>query len=313
MLLEIAALIIGIALLAYSSERTVDHSVRLAKAFKIPPLIIGVILISLGTDIPEISNSIISSFLGHGDINVGNAFGSPLAQITIVLGIAILFGGSLKIKRSEIAHLGIAALAATLLALLLVSDGNVTRADAAALIFSYVVFLLYICKCIPQEIGITRIKESAARGKEQFRTFLMIAVSIVGVIAGSGLVVNSVISLSSELGVSEFIISFFLIGLGTSLPELAVTLSAIRKREFGLAIGDAFGSNITDLTLALGIGPLFFPNILTAGLVSAGTLYLFAATAIVVALLWWRRRIGRIGGLILILLYLASYLIIPML
>jgi cation:H+ antiporter len=311
MLLEIGGLIIGLALLIFSSEKAVENSVKLAKSLKISPFIIGVVLISFGTDIPEITNSIISSFLGHGDINVGNILGSPLAQITLVLGIVGIFGGIIIVKKSVIKSLGLATVAATLLALLLISDGNITRVDAVALIISYIAFIMYLCNCDPRQIGIERIKNSVIAKREKVNFLIPLAASILGVIAGSSLVVNSVIELSKLISIPEFLLSFFVIGLGTSLPELAFELSAVKKRQFGLAIGDAFGSNITDLTLALGIGPLFFPNTLSTDIVGVGGLYLLFATFAVVALIAWRKKIDRVVGILLVLIYLASYFIIP--
>jgi cation:H+ antiporter len=314
MILELLMLVAGLILLIFSSEKTVEHSVKLAKYLKVSPLIIGIVLISIGTDVPEITNSIISSYLGHGDINVGSSFGSPLSQITLVLGIAALASGRLiKVRESVVTRLGIATLGATLLGLFLVSDGNLTRADAAALIVSYIVFLIIIQVTRPKELGVTKVGGGKITKRQLFDCSLFIGLSILGVIIGSMLVVNSVIVVSNGIGIPEFIISFFLIGLGTSLPELAVTLSAVRRGEFGLAIGNAFGSNITDLTLALASGPLLFPTMLTKGLVNAGGLYLIGATALVVALLGWRKRIGKAEGVVLVLLYLGSFVAIPLL
>ena len=313
MILELLMMVAGLILLVFSSEKTVEHSVKLAKFFKVSPLIIGIVLISIGTDLPEITNSIISSYLGHGDINVGDSFGSPLSQITLVLGITALASKRLiRVRESVVTKLGISTLGATVLALLLVSDGDLTRVDAVVLIVSYIAFLVYLQRTRPKEIGITKVGEETTTKKQLINCSLIVGLSILGVVIGSMLVVNSVIEISKGIGIPEFIISFFLIGLGTSLPELAVTLSAVRRGEFGLAIGNAFGSNITDLTLALASGPLLFPTMLTKGLVNTGGLYLIGATAVVVALLGWRKRIGKIEGIVLVLLYLASLIVIPM-
>jgi len=313
MILELAMLIAGMIILFMSSDITVEKSMELAKALGIPAFIIGVVLVSLGTDIPEMTNSLISSYMGHGDINVGNIFGSPLAQISIVLGVAVLLGRPMGISQPQIARLGIATIAATLLGVLLAGDGDLSRADALILILSYALFLLYMTGLDPRKMGIEKIRNHSFAGKGYGRILLSLFAAILGVIAGSWLVVSSVISISEALGFPELIISFFIIGLGTSLPELAVGIAAVRKGQFGLAIGDSFGSNITDLTIALGIGPLLFPNTLSANLVNVTGAYLIAATAIIVAFLGWRKKIDKAGGIILILIYLGSYLILPLL
>ena len=110
MVVEIAfgtsILIIGIVIMAYSSEKAVGHSVKIASALKVSPLVIGLILVSVGTDLPEIVNSITSSAIGHGDINVGDSLGSALTQITLVMGLIPFLAGDLKVKKREVLVIG---------------------------------------------------------------------------------------------------------------------------------------------------------------------------------------------------------------
>jgi len=102
-ILALIGLIAGLALLAYSGEKAVEHSVSIALEWGLPPLLIGLLLVSLGTDLPEIINSIISSALGHGDINIGDSLGSVLTQMTLILGLTPFLGGKFKVKKKEIA------------------------------------------------------------------------------------------------------------------------------------------------------------------------------------------------------------------
>lgn len=102
MIIGVSVLIGGIALLAYSSDKAVEHSIHIASGLGVSPLIIGLFIVSLGTDLPEILNSVISSGVGHGDINVGDSFGSVLAQMTLVLGLVALAGKTIKVKKEEI-------------------------------------------------------------------------------------------------------------------------------------------------------------------------------------------------------------------
>jgi cation:H+ antiporter len=97
----LALLVLGVVLLAFSAEKAVEHSVNVASALKVSPLMIGLIIVSLGTDFPEITNSVISSAFGHGDINVGDSFGSILAQMTLVLGLLALIGGDSKLREKK--------------------------------------------------------------------------------------------------------------------------------------------------------------------------------------------------------------------
>jgi cation:H+ antiporter len=311
MLFEVLAFIAGVILLKFSSSKTVDYSVVLAKALKVSPIIIGIVLVSIGTDLPEIANSIISSYLGHGDINVGDTFGSPLAQITLVLALIVILGGTLKLeKKFDIFHLGIGTLLATLLAFFLVSDGFITRIDAVVLLIAYVVLVGSICRFNPAGACLYKINNFNGVAPD-LMIFVKLILSIIGVIIASMIVVNSIVEISLGLNLPKFLVSFFVLGLGTSLPELMVDLTAIKRKQFGLAIGDIFGSNIVDLTLALGIGPLLFPNVLTPGLVNSSGIYLIVASAVVVSLLLLRKKVDRKSAIILLLVYLSSYFIIP--
>jgi len=105
-MVAVLLLVVGLILMIFSSTKTVDYSVELASIFNIPPLIIGVVLISLGTDLPEIVNSALSNYLGHADISIGDSVGSILTQLTLIFGILPFFGGSIKFKRRELAVIG---------------------------------------------------------------------------------------------------------------------------------------------------------------------------------------------------------------
>jgi cation:H+ antiporter len=130
-----------------------------------------------------------------------------------------------------------------------------------------------------------------------------------GVGLGSYAVIESTISLSRYLGVSEYLISFFMLSIGTSLPELVVGVAAIRKRHFDLAVGDIIGSCIVDSTLAIGLGPIFFPIEVSGNIILRTGLYAAFVSTVVVAVLTWQSVNDKRSGLLFILLYLGSYLV----
>ncbi len=305
-LVELAILVAGLALVIVSSNRTVECATHMATKLKVPPLIIGVVLISVGTDIPEIANSILSSYTGHGDINVGDTLGSCLTQISLVLGIVVMLGGVLEAKRRNILVLGGAATTAVALAAIVMLDGDLTQLDAALLVVSYAILLAIATKFTvgehgKKEVNVPRMKHGLPV------TFLFLVLALAGVVAGAIVVVESVISVSRAIGIPEYFISFFVIGLGTSLPELSVELAAMRNRRYGLLLGDMMGSNITDATLALGIGPLLFPTPITGEIIIPIATYVVLASLLIVSLFAWRKRIDRKAAVILIALYLLSF------
>lgn len=147
-------------------------------------------------------------------------------------------------------------------------------------------------------------------GRHYLIHLVIAALGFVGVAVGALAVVQSVISLSNELGVPEFFISFFVLAIGTSLPELVVDLTAIRKRQYELAIGDIIGSCIVDATVSISIGQLFFPTAVFVGSPERSillALYAIPASAVVILTLALREKVDRRAGVLFIILYLISY------
>lgn len=306
---DIALLLVGLGFVSYFSGKTVELSTHLAQAFKVPPLIIGVVLLSLGTDMPEIANSIFSSYTGHGDINVGNALGSCLTQISLVLGLVAIIGGTIKAHRRNVLILGACATAAVALATILVLDGDLTRMEGLILVMAYGLLIALSANYTTKEHGPSRDIDLTDMRDHIPTTLAKLAVSLGFVIVGAAIIVNSVINVSTVIGLPEYFVSFFVIGLGTSLPELSVELAALRQKKYGLVLGDLMGSNITDATFALGIGPLLFPTAITAGVVIPLAGYAVLASAVIVGLFAWKEKIDKRLGAVIVAIYLLSFLI----
>ncbi len=136
-----------------------------------------------------------------------------------------------------------------------------------------------------------------------------LTIGFVGVGVGSYAVIESTVMISRFLGISEYLVSFFLVSLGTSLPELVVGVAAIRKHYFELAVGDIIGSCIVDATLAVGLGPLLFPITVSGHSILRTGLYAVFVSTVVVAVLTWRGINDKRSGFLFILLYLGSYLV----
>jgi len=309
-ILEIARLIAGLSLIAYSSSKTVEYSSQIATAMRIPALLIGLFIVALGTDLPEIANSIYASYAGHGDINVGNILGSCLTQITLSFGLVAVLGGTIIAKRKNILVLGGCAVLAVLIATLMVIDGTLTQVDAALLIALYAALLFISNKYTVREIGGANVAEVYGTRSRILRTSFMLLLSLIGVTMGAIVIVDAVIGLSENIGIPEYFVSFFAIGIGTSLPELSVSLAGIRKKKFGIVVGNVLGSNIVDATLALGIGPLLFPTAISSGIIAPLAIFVVFASAVAVALFAWKEKIDKQMATLLILLYLISYLFI---
>lgn len=303
-------LISGIVLLAISSDKAVEHSIHFASALGVSSLMIGLVLVSIGTDLPEMANSIISCWSGHGDIDLGDSLGSILTQITLVLGIIAVTTQKFKVKRREILVIGSFTILGLILAVFVALTGF-TRWKAFALIASWPLFIMIMRRATAKDITRSRKTHASRQTEKHYLIHLTVAIlGFVGVGIGALAVVQSVIALSSELNIPEFFISFFVVGLGTSIPELVVDLTAIRKRQYELAIGDIIGSCLVDATVSLSIGQLFFPTALflePSGRSVLLAFYAILACSIVIFVLALRGKVDRRSGVFFILVYSVSY------
>jgi len=305
-LIWIAGIIGGVLLMVLSSDKAVEHSLSLAATLGISPLMIGLLLVSVGTDLPEIVNSIVSCALGHGNINAGDSIGSVLTQITLVLGLLPFFGRGFRVKKREILVAGICEVLALMLVFSMAEKGYITRINALLLVGSWPMYMLLTKGVTRRSVKTKDYKRYVLRGK--FYHISVAMLSFAGVAVGAYAMVKSAIALSATLGIPEYILSFFMLSIGTSLPELAVDLVAIRKKEYEVAIGDIIGSCIVDATLSIGIGQVFFPQTIAANLASTTILYTIFASFVVILILALREKMDRKAGAIFMMLYALSYL-----
>ena len=307
--IAVAVLIIGIVLMTYSSDKAVEHSVKIASALRISPLVIGLVLVSIGTDLPEIVNSILSCAVGHADIELGDSLGSVLTQMTLVIGLLPFLAGKFKVKRKEVLIIGACEVLALILAVSIAEKGYFTRINALFLVASWPVFILLIRSATAKnakekEHVMTPIDESRPR---HLRHWIIAILGFMGVAIGAYAVIQSVIKLSAVFHISEYFISFFLVAIGTSLPELVVDITALRKKQYKLAIGDAIGSCLVDASVSVGIGQVFFPQAVSGELALITGLYAIFGSIVVVLTLALRKKVDKKAGALFILIYLLSY------
>lgn len=307
-ILAIFILIGGLSLIVYSSIVAVKHSAVLAAALGVSPLIIGVSLVSIGTDIPEIFNSIISCAIGHGDINVGDSIGSNLTQLTLVFGLLPLITGVIWVHRKDIIILGSCLILSLVLVFTVVEKGYFTRLDAIFMIGCLGIYIWLIYNANKESL-LQRLEmvEKIEAPKSKKYHLLLAALGFGGVAISAFMIVESVIVISSVLKVHEYIISFFVVAIGTSLPELAVDINALRLKHHEIAIGDIIGSCIVDSTLSIGIGLALFPQAVTAKLAVPTVLYTLVASFIVFITIAARRKVDKKAGILFISLYFMSY------
>jgi len=213
------------------------------------------------------------------------------------------------VKRKEILVIGTCEVLALILAVSIAEKGYFTRINALLLVASWPAFMLLIRSATK---GNSKEKEySVAHTDERYRYHLVIAIlGFIGIAVGAYVVIQSVIKLSAVFHVSEYIISFFVVSIGTSLPELVVELIALRKKQYKLAIGDAIGSCLVDASVSVGIGQLFFPQAVSGNIALVTGLYAIFGSIVVVLTLALRKRVDKKAGALFITIYLLSYVLL---
>lgn len=303
-------LIASIVVIAFSSDLAVKHSAALAASLGVSSLVIGVTLVSIGTDVSEIFNSIISCAMGHGDIDVGDSVGSDLTQLTLVFGLLPIICGKFIVKRKEFLIIGSCEVLSLILIFTVVEKGYFTRLDALFMMLCFLFYTLVTYNVTKSDL-LTRVdlmihedSDPSTRKKIHFLVFAIIG--FLGITISSYLIVQSVIILSSQWNIDEFIISFFILSIGTSLPELSVGISSLRKKHYNLAIGNIIGSCIVDSTISIAIGQFLFPQSVSP-LAVPMILYTILASLIVIIVVSKRQIMDWKSGILFISIYILGF------
>lgn len=304
--LWLIALATGLLVAVMSSRWSVNHLTRFAASTRIPPFVIGITVVSIGTDLPEIANSIVASVSGHGDINVGDSIGSATVQATLVLGLLPLIAGAFPIAAGRVIRIGSVTVAALALGALVMLDGELSRFDAALLVLAWGAGTALVWKYLPEDAE-PFIK---VRGERSYRGLGLAFLGLFLVGLGATTAVQSLVRLAEIVEAPEYLVAFLLASIGTSLPELIVDIQAVRRGQWDLAVGDALGSSFVDSTLSLAIGPLLIPVAVTSSIVLFGSIVAAAAIAFVTILLSVRKQHDWRSGIALIALFLLVYLLL---
>lgn len=296
---------LGAAAMMSASRWAVRDSVALSRLLGLSPFLVGLTLVTLGTDAPELVNSFVSCYLGHGDINVGDSLGSVYTQAALILGLFPFAARSAQlVPRRQIRLLGLLTLAALGLCALLLRDGHFARSDAVVLAASWAVFTY-----VAARYGAVLVPElEGASAKSRIVLLALRALGSFGLVAAAATaLVKAVSALSASFGVPELVLGFFLASLGTSLPELATEVTALRRGESQLALGNVLGACLMDASLSISIGPLFFPSPIDGPLSTRGALFAAGAVLVATLLLGLRGVHDRRSGLALLATYFLAY------
>lgn len=313
MLLYFAMVISGISLLVWSADRFTDGAAAIARNFGISPLIVGLTIVAMGSSAPEIIVSFNAAMKGTPGLAIGNAIGSNIANVGMVLGIAAIV--TPLVVQSQMLKREIPVLfAVMLLAFALMADHQLDLIDGIILLFSLFAYLTWLTLSAikgrdKDDLMLEELIEELPEQMPNWKAILWVIVGLVILQLSSKLLVNGATAIAYEFGVSDFLIGVTIVAVGTSLPELAASITGVLKGEHELAIGNVVGSNIFNLLAVLGT-----PAVVT--LVDVAPQYLLIdysfmfGLIVAVSFMAWGRKgepgeITRLEGSILLTLFVG--------
>lgn len=256
---SIILIIIGFILLIKGADSLVTGASNIAKKMKIPEIVIGLTIVSIGTSMPELVVSVTSAIKGFQDITIGNVIGSNLANLLLILGLSA-FISPVKIKKStQNFEIPICLLATLIFAVMCVWKNGITRIEAIILMLLFALFIGYTIFITIKSHKEEQNTETQITTKKLGKSFVQVIIGIIALKIGGDLTVNNATSIARVLGLSEKIISITILAIGTSLPELVTTVIAAVKGSSDIAVGNIIGSNIFNILLIVGTSALVKP------------------------------------------------------
>lgn len=316
MLLQIIMIILGFILLICGANILIKGSTQIAKKFHIPEMLIGLTIVALGTSAPELIVTITSANKGAGDLILGNAIGSNLCNLLLILGLMALLRPIEVDEDAKNIHIPVSFLAALLILLMGLGvfygeTGVISKTDGIILIILSVIYFIYPIILEIKDVAETYIRDKNNKTNDIkiWKSILFIVLGIVLLKYGGDFVVDYSIQIARMLNISERVIGLTIVAIGTALPELVTSIFAVIKKDTDLAVGNLVGSCVLNLLLILGIGALITPLIVSNEFIQ--NLLILLGTNLLIWLFNFigkKNYISRIQGSILIVIF-GAYII----
>jgi len=315
MVLDIVLIALGAGALAYSGDRLVDFAVALAEKARLTPAVIGLTIVAAGTSAPELAVSVTGALHGSPGIALGNVVGSNVANIGLILGACAILApipvvpGALRFEYPFL-------VLASWITLLLCRDGSLDRLEGGFFLASMIAFTAYAVwvarreitdaeKCAVAEAVPSQAERSSPR--PTWKLALGIAGTLLGLVLGGQALVSGAVSLAHAFGLSERVVGLTVVAIGTSLPELSVSLAAALKKHQEMAVANVVGSNVFNLLMILGVTGLARPLAVDPRIVSVDLWVMMGFTVLLLPLVFRRQTLTRGGGACLLTAY-ACYM-----
>ena len=310
MLLPIAAIIVGLLLLIWSADRFVDGAAATARHFGMPQLLIGIVIIGFGTSAPEMIVSALSAVNGNPGIALGNAYGSNITNIGLILGLTALvlpLAVNSQVLKQELPIL----IFVTALSAFLIMDGDVLRLDAWILLgifFIYMGWTIWTGLSNRDDSLVHDVKEELQKQEYMSlaKALMWVVIGLALLMGSSQLLVWGAVKIAHYFGVSDLVVGLTIVAVGTSLPELASSIAAARKNEVDLAVGNIIGSNLFNTLAVVGLVGAISPMYVGQEVFTRDMPVMSTLTVLLLVFGFGKKgQINRIKGLILLLAYIS--------
>ena len=317
MLANILFVVVGLVILIWGADRFVHGASAAARNMGVPPLLIGLTIVAFATSAPEILVSALASIKGQPGLAFGNAIGSNIANIGLVLGLVAIIR-PIQLRSATLRREMPALLAVTLLTVSLFLDAYLSRIDGLVMLTGLVIVLLWLARLgmrsAPNDPIQQDYEAEIPKNVAMPRAITWLIIGLAALLLGAHLLVKGSISIAEFLGVSDVVIGILLVAIGTSLPELAVSLVSALRGEYGLAIGNIVGSNIFNLLGVIGVAATIAPIEVEQSVLSLHIFVMVAFTLVLFAMTHdydGKSELSRIEGIALLLAFIAydSYVV----
>lgn len=310
--MELFLLILGFIIIIKASDVLVDSASSLAASFRLPTMLIALTIVAFGTCAPELAISFQSVFSDNGQMAVANVVGSCIVNVLLIIGIAA-FVNPISIKHQTIkkelpilVFITVGFVVLVLDSLFFDVKSNIlSRADGIVLLLLFGLFVYYIFSIIRKkndDDGETRVKYG------KVKAIIYLILSILFVIVSSDLIVDNAILIANQLGISQKIITLIVIVIGTSLPELVMTITAAKKGEFDIAIGNIIGTNIFNICVVLGLPIVVYGHLEIVNFNFIDMLFVFLSSFFLFLFARSEKKISKKEGLFMIVIFILYYL-----
>lgn len=306
MLLQFVLLVVGFVLLIKGADWFVEGASKIADKFGIPQIVIGLTIVAMGTSLPEAAVSISAAVKGSADITIGNVVGSNILNVLIILGLTAVIR-AVAVKKNTIRFEIPFTIAITvLLAALGLFDNQVGRMDGVVLwvcFIGYLAYLLWVSKT--DKDAIEEVPEAGEK-ESVLKMIFMVVIGVALIVAGSNISVDAATAIAIGFGMSERLVGLTIVALGTSLPELVTSVTAAIKGKADIAVGNIVGSNVFNILFVVGTTALI-TTVPYAADFMIDSITAVAAMVLLLLCVLPKKRLGRVGGVLLLAGYLGYF------